>query len=42
MADANLGISYPMQSVINSKVSIELLEYQLAQNLHPMVKRQQI
>jgi len=39
IADADLGISYLMQSVTDSKVSIELLEYRLAQNLYPMVKR---
>jgi hypothetical protein len=31
-----------MQLVTDSKVCIESLEYQLAQNLHPMVKRQPI
>jgi hypothetical protein len=31
-----------MQSVTDSKVSIKLLEYRLAQKLQPMVKRQPI
>jgi hypothetical protein len=40
LADVNLGIGDPMQSVANYHLSIEPLDIDRHKNLHPMVKRQ--